>query len=597
MVIPAYDLVLMFFTQAAVVVLSLLLLRRLRFRRLSSSEASGAAHPSRPSRASWPRFGLRQLFLAIVLAGGLFAIPAGVPKQQWAEWFADSWGEGPTLTKLGASLGAVTLAAAWAALGRRCTLVRVSLLCLVTVAVGVLWRIEDSILGLSNQGDGTESWWLAFIPAAAALTAAELALVRTWTLLPDRHGDRAPPPGGFRNRPAATRIARLGGAVGGAVILLPHAFIYYHLVTPTPIPPTRMPTPNAYDELVELGTEVGSTHIGDIDITAVDDLKRHIIGLPREDTGSDDLGRGHEPGDESLRRFVAQHQPLFDRARLALARESVVPVDFTLFGDNAENQLRLEDLGFAFAAEGTLAIHGNDARRAVRSYVNCIQLARATARGGALGDCWYADHIEMVGVRGLSILRHDLSPSQCRALVQTLAAADASRELLDDAFVHERAVWDHCLGWQGRLGRAAADMAGYSEDRASAETSQARVAAFLRLLICDLAIRSYRLERGNLPADLGQLAPDYLAALPEDPFSSAPLVYRREVEGYVLYSVGVNRRDDGGRPGENGDLLGKMRSSLGQWQTVSIGGIIMRGTIRCAFGEYAPERYQESKPE
>ena len=102
---------------------------------------------------------------------------------------------------------------------------------------------------------------------------------------------------------------------------------------------------------------------------------------------------------------------------------------------------------------------------------------------------------------------------------------------------------------------AAEDMAGYSEDRASAETSQAHAAAFLRLLICDVAIRSYRLEQGKLPGDLRQLVPDYLAVLPEDPFSRAPLVYRLEDEGYMLYSVGLNRRDDGGRSGSNGDLL------------------------------------------
>ncbi|MEX2121726.1 MAG: hypothetical protein WD847_19230 [Pirellulales bacterium] len=450
------------------------------------------------------------------------------------------------------------MAAAWAALGRRWTLARWSLLCLLALMVGVLWRLADSILGLSNQGSMTESWWLVFIPAAAALTAAELALVQAVMPSPDRHGHCKPPASAFRNRPTATRIAGLGATVGGALILLPQAFIYYHLVTPTPIPPTRMPTPNAYDALVELGTQLGGErNLFQGYISAVDDaLQRHIIGLPKEDAQGGDPRLQHETGDEELRRFVAQHQPLLDRARLALARESVVPIDyftFEPFGEKPPN--RLQDLGFAFAAEGTLAIQEDEAPRAVRSYLNCIELARAMAHCGTLGDCEYADDIEMVGVRGLGVLRHNLSSSQCRALVQTLAATDASREPLDDAFVRDRALWDHMFGWQGRLTRAAADLAGYSEDRASAETSQARVAAFLRLLICDLAIRSYRLEHGKLPGDLRQLVPDDLAALPEDPFSRAPLVYRLEGEGYMLYSVGVNRTDEGGRSGEDGDLL------------------------------------------
>jgi hypothetical protein len=60
------------------------------------------------------------------------------------------------------------------------------------------------------------------------------------------------------------------------------------------------------------------------------------------------------------------------------------------------------------------------------------------------------------------------------------------------------------------------------------------------------ALELYRREHGAYPADLGPLAPAYLPALPEDPFSGDPLVYRVEAEGYTLYSVGPNKIDDGG---------------------------------------------------
>ncbi|HYW79334.1 MAG TPA: hypothetical protein VE890_07130, partial [Thermoguttaceae bacterium] len=66
-------------------------------------------------------------------------------------------------------------------------------------------------------------------------------------------------------------------------------------------------------------------------------------------------------------------------------------------------------------------------------------------------------------------------------------------------------------------------------------------------------IRCYRLETGELPDTLADLMPDYLSEVPEDPFSSSPLIYRRAGDEYVLYSVGKDGIDDGGPPTDSGD--------------------------------------------
>jgi len=42
-----------------------------------------------------------------------------------------------------------------------------------------------------------------------------------------------------------------------------------------------------------------------------------------------------------------------------------------------------------------------------------------------------------------------------------------------------------------------------------------------------------------------------LKALPIDPFSDKPLVYRRTEDGFILYSVGPNFEDDGGVVGKD----------------------------------------------
>ncbi|MEM6853472.1 MAG: hypothetical protein AAF593_03600 [Planctomycetota bacterium] len=61
-----------------------------------------------------------------------------------------------------------------------------------------------------------------------------------------------------------------------------------------------------------------------------------------------------------------------------------------------------------------------------------------------------------------------------------------------------------------------------------------------------LALASYRLDHGNYPPLLQSLVPDYLDLLPTDPLGNKSLRYRRQADGYRLYSVGTNFTDDGG---------------------------------------------------
>jgi hypothetical protein len=46
---------------------------------------------------------------------------------------------------------------------------------------------------------------------------------------------------------------------------------------------------------------------------------------------------------------------------------------------------------------------------------------------------------------------------------------------------------------------------------------------------------------------LNDLVPQLLSAMPADPFDGKPLRYHRLTKGYVVYSVGVDGHDDGGR--------------------------------------------------
>jgi len=73
-----------------------------------------------------------------------------------------------------------------------------------------------------------------------------------------------------------------------------------------------------------------------------------------------------------------------------------------------------------------------------------------------------------------------------------------------------------------------------------------RRTAELRCARVALAVERYRLAHGGWPESLEALLPEYLDAVPPDPFDGRPLRYRATEERAVVYSVGENLGDDGG---------------------------------------------------
>src|SRR5262249_25938289 len=80
----------------------------------------------------------------------------------------------------------------------------------------------------------------------------------------------------------------------------------------------------------------------------------------------------------------------------------------------------------------------------------------------------------------------------------------------------------------------------------SIEDSFLTTHAILRCALAALAAERYRRQTGDWPRSLADLVPNYLSAVPLDPFDATQLRYRRTAEGAVIYSVGRDGRDDGG---------------------------------------------------
>jgi len=97
------------------------------------------------------------------------------------------------------------------------------------------------------------------------------------------------------------------------------------------------------------------------------------------------------------------------------------------------------------------------------------------------------------------------------------------------------------------------DAACEAEDRANSILTLTQLAAALAI---------YRNERGSYPIKIDDLVPVVLDKLPVDLFHNKPFIYKRADNGYLLYTIGVNDRDDAGSNGHMRILEGRYLDDL-----------------------------------
>lgn len=74
------------------------------------------------------------------------------------------------------------------------------------------------------------------------------------------------------------------------------------------------------------------------------------------------------------------------------------------------------------------------------------------------------------------------------------------------------------------------------------------------------------MKNGHYPDALKTLEPEFMDVIPHDIMDGQPLRYRPQNSGFVVYSVGENKVDDGGKPGFKQNQFGKSwRREKGDW--------------------------------
>ncbi|HZL89499.1 MAG TPA: hypothetical protein VFB96_14135 [Pirellulaceae bacterium] len=161
-------------------------------------------------------------------------------------------------------------------------------------------------------------------------------------------------------------------------------------------------------------------------------------------------------------------------------------------------------------------------------------------------------------------LHQQFSLEELKAVLGESAAFNGRRPSYAMLHAATAALQRHCENWRTRLSRVALEL---ETSRATANRQVAPDFAEGRkwdyyihvshdALRVQLALELYRRQHGRWPERLDEMIPEILPELPVDPFvphSTEPLVYRRTLDGYVLYSRGLDGSDDGGRYGSRFD--------------------------------------------
>ena len=208
LVIPAYELLVLFLVQAGVTIALLSAWRAWR-----SSPIAPAGPDELPSgslpQSRW-QYSVRDLLLLAVLVAWLAAMLTRVPALAWMQsraWLLN-----------GVIAGGLAPAAAWIALSRRRWWLRLPVACvLFPTALAVVWLMLARAAGFMRTNSKRRIWTMWISRAALVLVSLS--------------------------------------------IMLPLAAIYWRLATPLPIPRVAMPSPNGYDDLIKAGRMLQNVNV------------------------------------------------------------------------------------------------------------------------------------------------------------------------------------------------------------------------------------------------------------------------------------------------------------------------------------------------
>ena len=304
------------------------------------------------------------------------------------------------------------------------------------------------------------------------------------------------------------------------VVLALVALIALTVSRPPPLPP--LPNPNGYDTFIQADKLLGNL-------------------------GNETVNTTWEMEFERLRGFIATNAEPVRLMQLGLSQTCSVPTLEVLTNLAQRYNYAPNRLAQFWFNAGRLAEWEGRTNDAARIYTEGICFATKINHGGFLFYAWSSCVCESFPSRALARLVPTLDCEQARKLIATLEQCDQNAASWDEVWSNEKRFLRHELRKPFTPLECVQFLVSLRVNREFRFTHYA-VTARRRLILTELALRCYQAEKAQPPRQLAQLVPKYLQRVPQDPFSSQPLIYRPQTTNWLLYSVGPDGKDDGGRP-------------------------------------------------
>jgi hypothetical protein len=205
------------------------------------------------------------------------------------------------------------------------------------------------------------------------------------------------------------------------------------------------------------------------------------------------------------------------------------------------------DLGLALAAGGATDAQLDDIDRAF-SEVYADWEPTASAFAAARSQYQFAQAVSEGRSWQFGALGALVSPvvaGSTHATVRTVAAAmEASRRSWPQRLDEMQKIRNHGAVGDWLLRRFSAGGIGVAEMLQAATRNIANGVAAARMARLQIAIERYRRANGRSPALLAEMSA--VTEFVTDPFTGRPFKYAPAPDGYLLYSVSSNGKDDGG---------------------------------------------------
>lgn len=172
-----------------------------------------------------------------------------------------------------------------------------------------------------------------------------------------------------------------------------------------------------------------------------------------------------------------------------------------------------------------------------------IEVGGLASRGGTKDLAWLFGEPSRIKNLGIWLAR----PLVRRDVRKTLPRYDELEALALRPFFESRPILREQAKAMKALPRHAFLSKAMWTNQEAAFMKGAVLEATLLVSRTGLACRLYKSRNGTYPEALEALVPGILTEVPVDPFTGRPLVYRRDGDGFVVYSLGSNEKDDGGR--------------------------------------------------